>query len=271
MVELQAQRLSRHAGSAGQRGLDELERRLARIAADRFEFDADRLAARAEKPGLEAARASLLAQKAQLASTFTFHQNERARLIAERDKFNPRMAQIDALEKERVSNAREIERLQEKIPQDRQNADKIRLAASALAVGIDDLKACAARREKELKEAAKPPTPPTPPPPTTRPSFALSGTWSGRCAGWDGALAGPFNLSATNGAISGSFGGQYVSGRISGTVSPQGQLAAGGGNGSNLTVQWSGKIVESGGRWSGSGQWSGNSSGSACSGAWSSR
>jgi hypothetical protein len=99
-------------------------------------------------------------------------------------------------------------------------------------------------------------------------TFSFSGTWSGTCKGMSQGLSGTFQMSAANGAITGSFKGPYGGGPFSGKVDDSGALAAGGGSGVGLNVQWRGTVSHQGGKWSGAGSWSGTGGGDQCGGAW---
>ncbi len=99
-------------------------------------------------------------------------------------------------------------------------------------------------------------------------TFSFSGTWSGTCKGMTQGLSGTFQMSAANGAISGSFMGPYGGGPFAGRVDDSGALAAGGGSGVGLNIQWRGTVSHQAGKWSGAGSWSGSGGGDQCGGAW---
>jgi uncharacterized protein YmfQ (DUF2313 family) len=118
-----------------------------------------------------------------------------------------------------------------------------------------------------LNAASASPTAPTPPA-IGKSTFSFRGTWSGTCKGMSQGLNGTFQMAAANGAITGSFTGPYGGGPFAGRVDDSGSLAAGGGSGVGLNIQWRGTVSHQAGKWSGAGSWSGSGGGDQCGGGW---
>lgn len=128
--------------------------------------------------------------------------------------------------------------------------------------------AASAARDSLNTASASASAPPPAAPGITGSTFGFSGSWSGTCKGMSQALSGTFQMTATNGVIAGNFRGPYGGGPFSGKVDDSGALAAGGGSGVGLSVQWRGTVSRQGGKWSGAGSWTGSGGGDQCGGAW---